>query len=228
MLRILTLVVLFKALFQFQGSTPPTKPFTLQQVWSLNSTYADQKHGITFRYPSVWKAGTGFGYLPPALTSLESDQPVKGFIYEEGGFNPGGFNPRPEISGPYAGTNLEGVGVVYSVFPAAKEDACETKAASLAAQAVNPLQEKTGEVKIADRAYSIYGTQLAAASQSISGKLYETYAGGTCYLFETDFEVSAAGLGDGRRQLTPEEKRDIDTHLLNIMQTVRILMQASH
>ena len=98
MLRFLLAAILLSALCISHSSTLPgmsaanlSKPFTLQQVWLLNSTYTDQQHGITFRYPSVWKAGTQFGYHPPALTGLEPDHSTAGFVYEEGGF------PRQQI-----------------------------------------------------------------------------------------------------------------------------------
>src|SRR5271168_1777101 len=90
----------------------PAKPLTLKQVWTLDSTYADREHGVTFRYPSTWKATTQFGYHPPALTASQG-APIAGFGYSEGGF------PRDTIVGPYAGTNLEGFGIVYSAVPSA-------------------------------------------------------------------------------------------------------------
>ncbi len=32
------------------------KPLTLAQVWTLNATYADPRHGVTFRHPGIWQA----------------------------------------------------------------------------------------------------------------------------------------------------------------------------
>src|ERR1700761_5403288 len=98
-----------------------TKPFTLDQVWALDATYTDKPHGVSFRYPAVWKSETQFAYYPPALT--RSDKPIAGFGYSEGGF------PRDRIIGPYSASNLEGFGVVYSAHPVANRSDCETIAA---------------------------------------------------------------------------------------------------
>lgn len=220
MLRFVFLLaaILLSGLFTSQSSTMPgmpapslSKPLTLQQVWLLNSTYTDQQHGVTFRYPSVWKAATQFGYHPPALVRSELSQPVAGFTYEEDGF------PRHQIVGPYTGTNLEGVGFVYSVLPTVSAGECETKAASLADDSGH------SSVTIADRSYSVYGTGSAGMSQSISGKLYATYSAGSCYLFETGVAITAPGLADNIQSLTPAQSHDINTHLWSIMKTVRII-----
>ncbi len=96
-----------------QAPARPAKPFTLTQVWTFDATYTDQQHGVTFRYPSVWQAGTGFGYHPPALTARSDEKPIAGFGYGEGGF------PRDRVIGPYSATNLEGFGIVYSAIPVA-------------------------------------------------------------------------------------------------------------
>ena len=57
-------------------------------------------------------------------------------------------------------------------------------------------------------------------SQSTSGKLYATYVRSICYLFETNVAVASP---DDIPALTPVQLRFIDTHLLNIMKSVRIV-----
>ena len=59
------------------GQTPvqPTKTLTLTQVWTLDATYTDPQHGVTFRYPSVWEATTQFAYNPPALARSGEPKP---------------------------------------------------------------------------------------------------------------------------------------------------------
>ena len=216
MLLSLFAAILFSSLFTSHSSAQSgrqaanlSKPLTLQQVWLFNSTYTDQQHGVTVRYPSVWKTATQFGYHPPALSRSDLSQPIAGFAYEEGGF------PRGQIVGPYASTNLEGVGFVYSVLPVTSSAECETKAASLA--------DKFGHssVTIADRSYSVYETGSAGMSQSISGQLYATYSVGACYLFETGVAV-ASSVTDDMKALTPAQVHDIEMHLWNMMKTVRI------
>jgi hypothetical protein len=193
------------------GRTPvhPAKPFTLKQVWAVDATYIDQKHGVTFRYPSIWKAETQFGYHPPALTEKDGTKPIAGFGYEEGGF------PRDHIVGPYSSTNLEGFGIVYSAFSAANASACETKASYLSEAHTHRA------VTLGDRSFLEYDTGEAGMSQSNSGRLYSTYARSTCYLFETDMATSSGAL-DEFRSLSPEQSNFINENLLKIIKSVRI------
>ena len=199
----------------------PSQPLTLQEVWSLNSIYTDRQHGVVFRHPSVWKAATQFGYHRPALVQQDLAQPVVGFAYMEGGF------PRDQIVGPYSATNLEGFGFVYSVLSVASAVECEGKATSLAG---NPMPDdspaknpRDSSVKIAGRLYRIYQTGGAGMSQSISGKLYATYSKGSCYLFETGVAVASPGVLVNIQALTPQQVQDINMHLWNMMETVRIV-----
>ncbi len=198
---------------QGSGRTPalPTKPLTLTQVWTLDATYTDQRHDVTFRYPSVWAATTQFAYHPPALTRSDEAKPIAGFGYSEGGF------PRDRIVGPYSGTNLEGVGVVYSAVPAASAAECEAKATSLSD---TPGHSRT---VFGNRSFTVHETGQAGMSQSIGGSLYATYAGHTCYLFETDIAAASPGALDNIQALTPAQSRDIEKRLLDIMRSVRIV-----
>jgi hypothetical protein len=193
-----------------QTSAQPAKPFTLRQVWTLDRTYTDHQHGVTFRYPSTWQAGTQFGYHPPALTTSES-KPIAGFGYSEGGFL------RDRIVGPYTSTNLEGVGLVYSVVPVASAAECEAKAASLSAS------PEHSQVVFGQHSFSVYKTFSGGMSQSMSGELYATYASSICYLFETNVAVVSPGTVDDIQALTAAQLHDIDTHLLEIMKSVRIV-----
>jgi hypothetical protein len=184
----------------------PAKVLTLEQVWALDATYRDPQHGVSFQYPSVWKAGTGFGYLPPVLA--DERQPTAGFAYSEGGF------PRDHVVGPYSATNLEGFGVVYSATHAADASACEATAASLS------QTSKDQDVVLGGRSFSERSTSGAGMSNSESGKLYAIFVRSTCYLFETGSETTSAA--DGVQNLTPEQLRSIDSKLFSIMETVRI------
>ena len=207
----LTLLLVVQTSGQELAQTPaqPAKPLTLTQVWTLDATYTDHQHGVTFRYPSDWEATTQFAYVPPALTLSEAT-PIAGFGYSEGGF------PRHQIVGPYAGTNLEGVGMVYSAVPVASGAGCEAKAASLSDS------PKHSQVIFGHRSFSVYETGGAGMSSSIAGELYATYVGSTCYLFETDVAVASPGALDDIQALTPAQLRYIDIHLLDIMKSVRI------
>jgi hypothetical protein len=73
---------------------------------------------------------------------------------------------------------------------------------------------------IHETAFSERETGHAGMSQSNSGKLYATHVHPNCYLFETD--VTTASLDDVGG-LAPAQLRLIDTHLLDIMKSVRIV-----
>ena len=185
------------------------KPLTLVQLWRLDAIYRDTRHGVTFRYPSVWKAETQFGYHAPALSEAEL-KPIAGFGYEEGGF------PRDGAVGPYSATNLEGVGIVYSAQPTDKISACRSMAAGIAGSA----SYKT--VRLGGRLFSLYATGEAGMSQFVAGDLYATYADHTCFLFETSVAAASAKDNDVQ-ELRTEQDRYIAAHLLGIMKTVRIV-----
>jgi len=191
----------------------PKKPLTLEQVFRLDATYTDPQHGVTFRYPSVWESTTQYAYHAPALTVSGPNEPIAGFGYSEGGF------PRDEIVGPYAGTNLEGFGLVYSAVPAASATECESEAASVSDSDIH------AHVVFGHRSFSVYKTGEGGMSQFISGTLYAMYASHTCYLFETDV---AGSLEEDIQRLTPSQSRYIDAHLLDIMKSVRILADGRH
>ena len=213
-MRILALVLFAVALPSIsprdrsaQNPAVPGKPFTLTQVWTLDATYSDQQHGVTFRYPHIWKPTAQFGYHSPALTS-QTPKPIAGFGYEEGGF------PRERVVGPYSTTNLEGFGIVYAAGPAANTADCEARATSIS----ETPQHRT--VVFGGRAFSQRETGEAGMSQSNSGKLYAAYVHPTCYLFETDVAMASI---DDVGGLTSAQLRSIDTHLLEIMKSVRIV-----
>jgi hypothetical protein len=185
------------------------QPLTLSQVWTLDGAYNDPQNGVSFHYPRTWQPETGFAQQQPLLNQSEA-KPVAGFGYSEGGF------PRSRVVGPYSATNLEGVGVVYSVVPAAGAAACEKKAAAVSGSSKGP------RVDFGGRLFSVYATAEAGMSQSLTGKLYATYSGAHCYLFETDVAVVSPGVVDGVTVLTPSQQQAIDAGLAAIMQSVRI------
>jgi hypothetical protein len=195
-----------------QNPAVPGKAFTLTQVWTLDATYSDEQHGVTFRYPRIWKPTAQFGYNPPALTQ-ETPKPIAGFGYEEGGF------PRDRVVGPYSTTNLEGFGIVYSAAPAANTAECDARANSISEMPEHRTPEHR-TVVFGGRAFSMRETGEGGMSQSNSGKLYATYVHPNCYLFETDVATASV---DDISGLTPAQLRVIETHLLDIMKSVRIV-----
>ena len=208
----LTLILLFLTCGRTVAQTlaQRAEPFTLTQVWKLDATYIDRQHGVTFRYPSSWEATTQFAYVPPALTVSDA-KPISGFGYSEGGF------PRSQVVGPYSNTTLEGFGIVYSAVPAASAAECEAEAASLS------HWPKRSKVTFGHRSFSVYDTGDEAMNQSTGGELYATFVASTCYLFETDVALVSPEVVEDLPVLTSRQARQIDTHLLEIMKSVRIV-----
>jgi hypothetical protein len=137
----------------------PTRPSTLAEIWTLDATYNDQQNAVEFRYPKSWEAATEFGFVPPALSSLNGIKPTAGFGYREVPF------PRDRMVSTYTGTNLEGVGLVYSALPAASVTECERKAATLSDS------PKHSTAVFRGRPVSMYETGDVAMRQNSSGTL---------------------------------------------------------
>jgi hypothetical protein len=186
------------------------KQLTIAQVWTLDATYKDAEHGVTFRYPSVWEADTQLAYNPPALSIPADVKPVAGFAYELDG------SLIRKIVAPYSRTSLEGFGIVYSVFAAGSAVRCRAYAATLA----ETPQMHT--VLLANRTFWRYETSTYGMMQSTSGWLYATYTNRLCYLFETDVAVGSIEGIENARELTSDESRSIDLHLFSVMKSVRI------
>lgn len=197
-------------LVQNSGNGPTDKPLTLAQVWTLDATYSDPTHGLTFRYPSVWRPTTELAYHAPALEHSFAP-PIAEFAHDEDGFP----RDRGQIIGPYSSTNLEAVGILYSAIDAASATECKTRAASLSDRSHSTT------IVIGGRPFSVFGTGDAGMSQSISGDLYATYANHTCYLFETDLALADEQAG-GLPGLTTAQLRYIFAHLESIVKSVRI------
>jgi hypothetical protein len=195
---------------QLPQSKTSGKPPTLAQLWTLDATYRDRAHGVTFRYPSVWKSARQFGYIAPAIDEL-TDAHIAGF-----GFNV--FEHAREQGVPYASSDLEGFGVVYAAVSAANEASCEKRAASLFVSSGHHA------TMIGGRTFMVFETGESGMSQSARGSLYVTYASQTCYFVETNSAWISRGVDDDvTSALTPAQERFIDQQLLKIVRTVRIV-----
>lgn len=191
------------------ASEPSTKPPTVRGLWKLDATYIDKQHGVSFRYPSAWAPATSFGYHPPALTTVNTPEPIAGF-----GFSAEGLETKyPDA--PYASSTLEGFGIVYSAAVAANANACDAIATAIATP-------KHRVARLGNRLFSARETATGGMSQSAGGTLYSTYARSTCYLFETDTASLASGVYEDEKDLTPAEWRQVDIGLLKIVQSIRI------
>ena len=189
--------------------SPTNKPLTLAQVWTLDATYSDPIHGVTFRYPSAWRPIREFAYHPPVLEHSLAP-PIAEFAHDEGGF------PRDEIVGPYSSTNLEAVGILYSTIDAASASKCSKMATSLSGSLKHP-----STVSLGGRSFLVFETGKVGMSQSTFINLYATYSNHTCYLFETDVALADEDAVD-LPGLTTSQLRYIFAHLESIMKSVKI------
>jgi hypothetical protein len=196
-----------------QVPVPTTKPLSQAQVWKTDAAYTDPQHGVTFRYPSTWKAETQFGFHAPALTDSDQ-QPIAGFGYEEPD-----NSQHPDATGPYSGTNLEGFGIVYSAASAVNANECDARAAKVG----DAPKHRT--VMFYGRSFAEYETGEAGMSQSNDGNLYATYVQPFCYLFETDEATVSPSAMDVPKALSSAQEHFIHAHLLDIMKSVRILLR---
>jgi hypothetical protein len=194
-----------------QKKSPTTsKRLTVAQVWALDATYTDREHGVTFRYPSVWTAGNDFAYHQPILTESNDARIIATYGYDT-------RNPSPDgPASPYSGTNLEGYGISYATAAGANQTQCETMAAAVADTKIHK------SVLIGMRHFSNYEVGEGGMSQSTGGDLYVTFAGSTCYFFETDAGWITMGVFDDVRPLSTRNSAFIFAHLWTVMQSVRI------
>jgi hypothetical protein len=189
-----------------QSPASSHRPLTIEQLWTLDATYSDPLHGVSFRYPSAWERNDSFGYVPPALQN-----PIAGFGYDTGGF------PRRDVTGPYANTNLEGFGIVYFAVPSVTAAHCRREAYAVAHGRAHST------VMLKGRRFAVYEVDEGQLmNQSTSGTLYVTYANASCYLFETTVSAASLAVLDDIVGTTEAQDRFIDAHLKLIMRTVRI------
>jgi hypothetical protein len=208
----LTFAITSPAWSQAAQKTAPTphKHLTVEQLWTLDATYTDPKHGVTFRYPSVWAAGTGFAYHQPLLTTSRDADIIATYGYDA-------RNPPPDgPSSPYVGSDLEGFGFTYATAAGANQAQCETMAEPVADSKTHT------SVLIGMRRFSSYEVGEGGMSQSTGGDLYVTFAESTCYFFETDSGWIARGVFEDVKSLSNRDSALIFAHLWEIMKTVRI------
>src|SRR5215471_5279978 len=182
------------------NASAAVKPLTLKQLWTIDATYRDVQHEVNF------------GYHPPALSNSDIAKPIAGFGYDEDGVGAS----RARIASPYTPTSLEGFGIVYAAVAAESAAGCEAKASEISGHSEH------GTVLLGGRSFSVHKTFSGGMSQFMDGKLYTAFVVSTCYLFETSIAGSFLGSGDGVQPVAPAQLAFIESHLLDIMKSVRI------
>jgi hypothetical protein len=165
---------------------------------SLKS-FHDPQTGVSFSYPAAWCNGPDvLFYLGSEITtSNETTGPVP---------------PRAKVglvadtkSGPYAGTNLNGVQFVYNEIPDTDAAACRKRVTDLADD-----QRPSDTVTLNGVIYAHYSGGDAGLGHGAEREIYSTYRGGQCVLFEESIHVfnlsevkalSSAQTAQLRRQL---------------------------
>ena len=171
---------------------------------SALKTFHDAKHGVTFRYPAQWESGPGVAfYLGSEILNLAPDGgavPPLGKV---------GFVVQPE-SGPYAGTNLNGVQFVYNVSPDSTAGECRKRVEGVSN---NPITPAT----VHGVAYNYFSGGDAGLGHGADRKIYSTFRDGNCYLFEESIHTWNP---DAKPLSVPEMNR-LRQALNRVMQSVR-------
>ncbi len=191
-------------------------PVTMHTMWSLDRTYNDHVHGVTFRYPGTWTLNNSAAsyHAPALLESADIPTPIE-LSFAEGSF------PRTQKHRPYSRTTLEVVDI-YAAKLIRDVSACNQLASTIA-----DALDSTKRI-VAGTPFYVRRTGKSGMSQFIEGRLYSTFMNQTCFLFETD----AAGLADGvelkAHTLSSHEYAIINARLFSIVRTIRITPGADH
>jgi hypothetical protein len=167
-------------------------------------TFSDAQHGVTFRYPDNWESGTAVVFY------LGSE-----IVYQkpEGGPE----EPFGKVglvvgkSGPYAGTNLNGVQFVFNVVPGLDAASCRKRVEDAANTPVN-------QTVIHGVTYNHYSGGDAGLGHQASRAIYSTLRGSDCYLFEKTIHTFTF---DEPRGLTKPQWKQLRAELDRVMESVR-------
>ncbi len=172
---------------------------------SALKTFHDAKYGVTFRYPVQWDSGPSvMFYLGSEILNRAPD----------GGATPPlgkvGFVVNPE-SGPYAGTNLNGLQFVYNVNQDSTAGECRKRVEDLAN---SPVTQAT----IHGVTYNYFSGGDAGLGHGADRKIYSTFRGGNCYLFEESIHT----WNPDAKSLSASEMNRLHRSLDQVMQSVRL------
>lgn len=171
---------------------------------SAFKTFHGAKYGVTFRYPAHWDSGPSvMFYLGSEILNLAPDGgtvPPLGKV---------GFVVNPE-SGPYAGTNLNGVQFVYNMSPDSTAGECRKRVEDVAN---SPVTQATIHGVI----YNYFSGGDAGLGHGAGRKIYSTFRGGNCYLFEESIHT----WNPDAKSLGAAQMNRLRRVLSRVMQSVR-------
>jgi hypothetical protein len=179
------------------------------QAQSLKS-FQDPHTTVIFSYPAEWSDGPEvLFYLGSAITTLTKDG--------------GPAAPRAKVgfvvdkkSGPYAGTNLNGVQFVYNEVPDADADSCRKRVTDRTED-----EFKVEPVQLNGVTYTHYSGGDAGLGHGAQREIYATYREGRCILFEESihrFNLAP----DEAKQLSAEQTEQLRRELDAVMRSVRL------
>lgn len=167
-------------------------------------TFHDPTDGVTFRYPAEWSAGQDVQfYLGSEILERNSDGGAKeplgkiGFVAEK--------------TGPYAGTNLNGVQFVFNVVPRSSENECRKRVEDAANK---PVTQTT----VHGIVYNHYSGGDAGLGHQASREIYSSFRDEHCYMFEESIHTMSM---DDPKSLSAAQWKQLRKELDRVMQSVR-------
>ncbi len=171
---------------------------------STLKTFHDAQHGVTFRYPDNWESGAAVVFYlgseivyPKPEGGLEEPLGKVGLVVGK--------------SGPYAGTNLNGVQFVFNLVRGLDAAGCRKRVEDAANTPVN-------ETVIHGVTYNHYSGGDAGLGHQASREIYSTLRGGDCYLFEETVHTFSF---EEARGLTKAQWKQLHAELDRVMESVR-------
>lgn len=184
-----------------------------QQVKTVE--YRDAANGASFAYPAEWRADPGLGFymqddiLEPTAVGRVAEQAIMKVGFENRG------------TGPYAGTNLDGVEFVYFVVPGGSRAACEGRVRR--EQDTSQGDRAPAGVVIGGVTYLHLRTGDAGLGHDAYHDLYGGYLADRCYLFEgVVHTIAAQAHTSDPTPLTGVQQKALRAQLEAVMRSVRI------
>ena len=167
-------------------------------------TFHDATYGVTFRYPAQWSSGPDVQfYLGSEILERNPDGGAKeplgkvGFVVGK--------------TGPYAGTDLNGVQFVFNAIARSTEDDCRKRVEDVANR---PLLQTT----VHGIAYNHYSGGDAGLGHGAAREIFSSFRDGHCYLFEESVHTVSM---DDPKPLSPSQLNHLHKELDGVMQSVR-------
>jgi len=175
------------------------------------TTYYDPGYGVSFTYPSEWKADPKLGWYlgTDILHAFAKESEAPQALAKVGFWNTG--------IGTYAGTILDGVEFVYFVVPDTTKDACYARLTGFLG--TSAAGRRPSRTTIHGVNYLHFESGDVGLGHSAGRDIYAGYLEDRCYLFEAGIHSEP---GSDRRILTKEQNNELRARLNAVMQSVQI------